>query len=332
MGDGAGATEGILKTFFVRSGQVALTVLVTWFIVDRTGLSVQALKGVDPASWVPRLVPLVASALLLAFGYFFSAALWGRIVVGLGGPRIPIPEAVRIFMIANLGRYIPGKVWQIAGLAALARKRGVSAATATAAAVLGQGLTLVAALFVGLGALLGGGPTYRAWGTIMAIVLLTAIAIGVTPPVFRRATGLWFRVAGQEPPPGLNGGRALRWLLLYGANWLVYAFSFWLMAVSFRASLPVVPVASAFAAAYALGYLAIFSVAGLGVREASMVVFLSPWMGAGPATVLSVLARIWTTIVELVPASAFWVRYMTVGTSGAHKENGRHPGMEGNGV
>jgi hypothetical protein len=311
---------------------VAATVLVTWFIVDRMGLSLQALRGVDPASWVPRLVPLVASALLLTFGYFFSAALWGRIVADLGGPRIGIPDAVRVFMIANLGRYIPGKVWQIAGLAALARKRGVSAATATAAAVLGQGLTLVAALFVGLGALLGGGPAYRAWGTVMATVLLVGIAIGVTPPVFRRATGLWFRMARQEVPSGLDGGRALRWLLLYGANWLVYAFSFWLMTISFRGSMPLVPVASAFAAAYALGYLAIFSVAGLGVREASLVVFLTPWMGAGPATVLSVLARIWTTIIELIPASAFWVRHMTMGAPGAHPDNGGHPRVEGNGV
>jgi len=316
----------------VRAGQVALTVLVTWFIVDRMGLSLQALRGVDPASWTPRLGPLVASALLLAFGYFFSAALWGRIVEDLGGPRLPVSETVRIFMIANLGRYIPGKVWQIAGLAAMARKRGVTAATATAAAVLGQGLSLVAALFVGLGALLGGGPTYRAWGTGMAIVLLLGIAVGVTPPVFRRATGLWFRLAGQDAPPGLNGTRALRWLLLYGINWLVYAFSFWLLTVSFRGVMPVVPVASAFAAAYALGYLAIFSVAGLGVREASLVVFLTPWMGAGPASVLSVLARIWATIVELIPASAFWVRHVTRSTTGAEDANGGHPGMEKHGV
>jgi hypothetical protein len=305
---------------------VAVTVLVTWFIVDRMGLNMHALRGVDLATWVPAPGVLVASALLLAAGYFASAALWGRIVVDLGGPRLPVPDAVRLFMIANLGRYIPGKIWQIAGLAALARKRGVPATTATAAAVLGQGLALVAALFVGLGALLGGGPTYRAWGIGGAITLLVGIAVGVTPPVFRRVAGLWFRLARQEAPPSLGGAHVLRWLGLYVVTWGLYAFSFWLLAASFRQHLPLIPVASAFAAAYALGYLWIFSVAGIGVREGFLVVFLTPWMGAGAASVLAVVARIWTTIVELVPAAAFWLRYVTVEDGGS---DGGKGSMEG---
>lgn len=302
---------------------------MTWLIIDRMGLNMQALRGVDPTSWVPAPVPLVASTLLLALGYFMSAALWGRIVADLGGPTLPASDAVRIFMIANLGRYIPGKIWQIAGLAAMARTRGVPAATATAAAVLGQGLALVAALLVGLGALLGGGPTYRAWGTGLAVAMLVGIAVGITRPVFRRVAGLWFRLARQEPPPGLGGAHVLRWLVLYVLNWVLYAFSFWLLAASFRqhlAAVPLVPVASAFAAAYALGYMAIFSVAGLGVREGLLVVFLTPWMGAGPAAVFAVVARIWATVVELVPAAAFWVRYMTAGDGGT---NGGESEMEG---
>jgi hypothetical protein len=310
----------------VRAGQVAVTVLVTWFIVDRMGLNMQALRGVDLAAWVPNPGVLAASALLLALVYFASAALWGRIVVDLGGPRLSALDAVRLFMIANLGRYIPGKVWQIAGLATLARKRGVPVATATAAAVLGQGLTLVAALFVGLGALLGGGPTYRAWGVGVAVALLVGIAVGISPPVFRRVAGLWFRLAHQDEPPALGGAHVVRWLGLYALIWVLYAFSFWLLAASFRQHLPLVPVASAFAAAYALGYLWIFSVAGLGVREGLLVVFLTPWMGAGAATVLAVLARIWTTIVELVPAVAFWLWYVAVGDAGS---DGGKGSMEG---
>lgn len=56
-----------------------------------------------------------------------------------------------------------------------------------------------------------------------------------------------------------------------------------------------------FPTAYLLGYIAFFAPAGLGVREGSLIFFLTPL--AGPmATVLAVLARLWTTVVELVPA------------------------------
>jgi glycosyltransferase 2 family protein len=293
---------------------------VTWFIVDRMGLTLHELQGVDLAAWVPAAWMLAASAALLALGYFVSASLWGRIVSDLGGPRLPTTEAVRIFMIANLGRYLPGKLWQIAGLAALARRRGVPASTATAAAVLGQGLAIVAALLVGLGALLGGGPTYRAWGEGLSVALLVGVALGATRPVFQRVSGLWFRLARQEVPPALGGAHVLRWLLLYVANWALYALSFWVLTTSFHLGVPLVPAASAFAAAYALGYVAIFAVAGLGVREGFLVVFLTPWMGAGPAGVLAVVARIWTTVVELVPAVAFWLRHVTTRREGPDRE------------
>ena len=35
---------------------------------------------------------------------------------------MPVWTTVRVFMVANLGRYVPGKIWQIAGLAYLAKR------------------------------------------------------------------------------------------------------------------------------------------------------------------------------------------------------------------
>ena len=258
---------------------------------------------------------------MLLAGYFVSAALWGLMVVDLGGPRLPLFQAVRLFMVANLGRYLPGKVWQIAGLAVLARKRGVPAATATGAAVLGQGVSLVAATLVGLVALAAGPEEVRTLGLTGAAVAGLAVVIGLLPPVFRRVVTLWFRLARQEQPRELGSGHALAWLVLFTANWVLYAFSFWILAASFGHTGDILPVASAFAAAYVLGYLMIFAPAGVGVREASLVAFLTPYMGAGPAGVLAVAARVWTTVVELVPAGLFWMRTMAGGGGGGSPED-----------
>jgi len=312
----ARAREAGLKRLAVRGGQLILTVLVTWFILQRVGLGVEQLAAVDAGEWVPNLPLLLASSLLLLGGYLASAALWGRLVLDLGGPAVAAGDAIRIFMVANLGRYIPGKVWQIAGLSLLARRRGVPAATATGAAVLGQGIGLAAACIVGLGALLAAPADVRGWAVPLALSLLVAVAVGLAPPVFRGLAQAWFRLIRREPPEGLASVHALRWLLLYTANWMLYAFSFWLLAVSFGRVGAIVPVASAFAAAYVLGYLMLFAPAGVGVREGFLVLFLGPHLGVGPAGVLAVIARLWTTVVELLPAGIFWLRAVALGKDG----------------
>lgn len=247
----------------------------------------------------------VASALLLA-GYFVSAGIWGQIVRELGGPSVPLADSVRIFMIANLGRYVPGKVWQIAGLAALAKGKGVPPATAAGAAVLGQGIAVIAAAAVGLGALLRGPDPYPRWGLVgIGLVLVAALLLAV-PTLFRRLVAIWFRLTRSEARPEVGGVHALRWLGLYTVNWALYSVSFLVLARSLGLAGDPVPIASAFAAAYVLGYAMVFAPAGLGPREGFLIIFLTPHIGAAPAGVLAIVARVWTTLVEVIPAGIFW--------------------------
>jgi len=151
------------------------------------------------------------------------------------------------------------------------------------------------------------------WGLIGSGVLVAALALAAIPRVFRSAAGLWFRLARQEPPVGLRSAHALRWFVLYTLNWLLYALAFGVLVASFGQVGNLLAVGSAFAAAYVVGYVVIFAPAGAGVRELTLVGLLAPSMGAAPAGALAVIARIWTTVVELVPAAAFWVRHVTMG-------------------
>ncbi|HUF74855.1 MAG TPA: lysylphosphatidylglycerol synthase domain-containing protein [Longimicrobiales bacterium] len=298
----------------MRALQLALTVAVTWLILDRLGLGLSELGSqlaeVDSSLWLPDPLLLAAASLLLLAAYFVSAALWGLIVRELGGPRLPLGDAVRIFMIANLGRYVPGKVWQIAGLAVLARRRGVPPGTAASAAVLGQGIALVAAAAVGMGALLSGPESYRRWGVVGAAAVLVAAALLAIPAVFRTLAGGWLRLTRTEAPEELGVRHGLRWLALYVLNWAMYALAFWILVRSLGSAGALLPVASAFAAAYVLGYAMIFAPAGLGPREGFLIVFLTPHLGAGASGVIAIVSRLWTTLVELAPAAVFWLGWM----------------------
>ena len=289
---------------------MVITVLVTWFIISRVGLDTAVLRELNTDLLIPNFALFVASSLLLMIGYAISAANWAYIVNDLGGPQIPKVDAIRLFMIANLGRYIPGKIWQIAGLAALAKDRGVAPGTAVGAAVLGQGIALVVAAGLGIGVY----DTILPPGyfSLISIVLIGSVIVLATIPVsFKAGAKLWLSFRGSQTIETPNPTSGLRWLLLYLVNWIVYALAFWMMVVSFDSDISLIPVAAAFPAAYVLGYLMIFAPAGLGVREGFLIVFLSPHLGLGPSGVIAVVARLWTTLTEVVPASVFWFQHIT---------------------
>jgi uncharacterized membrane protein YbhN (UPF0104 family) len=304
----------------VRLLQLALTVLVTWFIVDRIGLSLTELSRFDPARWEPRWGVLAASCLLLAAGYALSSLLWGAMVRSLGGPRLRPWATIRVFMLANLGRYVPGKVLQIAGLAYLARREGVPPGVATMAALLGQGVALLGATLIGLGAFFGPNEAWRRWGWIGLAVVLTFVVLASVPGPAAALEGAWLRLVGRArepatdavgdpahtappPPPTLTRGFGLRWTLAYALNWGLYAAAFWLLFLGLEGWTTFLQAGPAFAAAYVAGYVAVFAPAGVGVREVSLVAFLSPVLAPEPAAALAVVARLWTTGVELVPAA-----------------------------
>jgi uncharacterized membrane protein YbhN (UPF0104 family) len=299
----------LLKRILVRLAQLAATILVTWFVSTRAGLHLAELAELDLADWSPRWGVLALSCAILLGGYFGTGLLWGWITAGLGGPTLPPGVSIRLFMIANLGRYVPGKVWQIAGLVALARQYGVPAGTATAAAIVAQGVSLASATLIGLGAvwtLADGAP----WRWAVPVALFGGVGLGLVPTVFDLLANAWFRLARAPRPEGLAPRHGIGWLAGGLAGWLVYAAAFWVLVAGLGFDVPFLATASAFAAAYVLGYLMIFAPAGIGVREGFLIALLSPQLGAVSAGAIAVIARLWTTLVEVVPAATFWARHL----------------------
>ena len=92
--------------------------------------------------------PIALAGLVTVGTYALLIEAWRR-VVGSWGDRLTYLEAGYIWTVSNLGRYIPGKIWTVAGLVALARRAGISGANATVSGLIMQ------VLAVGTGAALG---------------------------------------------------------------------------------------------------------------------------------------------------------------------------------
>ncbi|MFW6201320.1 MAG: hypothetical protein ACOC8B_01965, partial [Gemmatimonadota bacterium] len=118
--------------------RLGLVLLVTWALYRALDLNVAQLELADFARWRPNAWALALSAVAVTGVYFLHAMLWRRVAHDLGAGPIPARLALRIYFIANLGRYLPGKLWQVAGYAALARQAGLSGLTALAAAGFAQ--------------------------------------------------------------------------------------------------------------------------------------------------------------------------------------------------
>jgi len=292
--------------------QGLLTALVTWLIVRQVGVTLDEALTLGPAIPDLRLGLMAASVALLLAGFVFSARLWGRMVHELGGPDPGGWGSFRIVMTANLGRYLPGKVWQMAGLALLSRRAGISATLGTGAGVVGQAFHLTGALVVGSGALAAVAVDVG-WGarTGLGLLVLAALAASL-PGMVHGGFRLAYRVVGLDPltAPRPSPWFGPRWIALHTAVWCVYGAAFWLFTVGLgleadpRMAIPV------FSAAYLLGYLALFAPAGIGIREGVLIALLRPSLGTA-AVGVAVLARLWMTLVELLPAGglALWETY-----------------------
>ena len=103
----------LLALFFV-----ALALLTQWNALG---------EHWDPAAvdWRARVPWLLAALALGTLNLAGMAALWTWLTRRLG-EEVRYGEGITAWIASNLGRYIPGKVWQLAGLAAYMRARGRS--------------------------------------------------------------------------------------------------------------------------------------------------------------------------------------------------------------
>ena len=285
----------------VRVGQIVLVVAVTYGIVRGLAPELGKIKLRDIESWKPNWALIVASLVLLTGVYLTHCMLWRSIAGRLGGIWPGARATLRIYFVSSLGRYIPGKLWQIAGMAMLAQQAGISPIAATAASVAAQ----IAFMSAGLVYLALTLPQWGNGGVVIggAVILVGAVAVFLT----RR---WWRKKLGQKIGDALalietiRWQDAVRWWIAYAITWVLLGTAFVMFV---RAFTPLdheqlILVAGTVAASYLAGYVFIFSMAGLGIREGVMFGLLSHHVvPAAGAIVISALSRLWFTSAELLP-------------------------------
>lgn len=301
----------------LRLLQLGLVVLIGWLVWRSLAPELRRVTLDDFLQWRPSWALLLLSFALLLAMYCAHALLWRRIAVDLHSPRASLRTTFRVYFLASLGRYVPGKVWQLAGLAVLAQRAGLPPGTSMGAAMLGQFAFLTTGLLL-LALLL---PSYAEfWPAVIAttviVVAAGALYALVATPLGHRAREALLARAGFARArlatafaiaDRVRTRDAARWELLYACSWLVLGGAFALFVAAF---VPAAGGADAIrysagviAASYLAGYVVIVMPAGAGVRELTMSALLAqhPAIPASAAILVSVASRLWFTAGELLP-------------------------------
>lgn len=300
--------------WLLRAAQLLLIALAVWGIFRVLGLNLSELRATDFARWRPAPGLLLLATVPLLAVNIAQAFLWRRIVTDLTDARPSAATTMRVYYLAILTRYIPGKVWQIAGFAILAKRAGIPALGATVAAGIAQIAFLAAGvLFLTIMLPAWAGPL----PALAAGLALVGVA-GVLLWTYSTAAGsrLRARLAARFGPrveasldlaSRIRPREAMIWAVAYSVLWLGMGAAFALFASAFVAPTDANAVrhlAGTVAAAYLGGYIAVFAPGGIGVREALMSALLAQIMPVSAALVVSIASRVWFTAAELIPLAA----------------------------
>ncbi len=237
---------------------------------------------------------LLLSVAVMAVVSALQIESW-RVILAGWGQRLRFAAAARIWFLANLGRYVPGKVWSVAGMVVMARGEGVQAWAAAASTVAVQALGLGTAAAVVAATVPGAASGLR----LAVAALLSAGTIGVLvwPWAVSRLARLSDATAEWRALPVPT---VLASAVLTALSWVAYGVVFWLLAMGLGLAgrLPLGAAVGVFALGYVLGLLALFAPGGIGVREFVLGGLLAPLLGLGGAGALTLASRLQLTLVE----------------------------------
>ncbi len=258
---------------------------------------------------IARPAYLLLSFVAAFLSLFLFSSTWNLIVRGFGH-RLSLPVAFKISYISNLGRYLPGKIWQLFGIIYFAKEYGLLPEKATASFVISQifmsaSSLLILAIAVQIEPLiivdqikiLGNKFAYM----FTAAMLIISLTIVIWP---NRILSVFNYILKKLSRPELTFVMEKRVAPVvfagYCVAWILYGSAFWLLIQSIapQKDLSLISAIGIFAGAYQIGYLVLFAPGGIGPREWIMGQMLMPFL-PGIAPIIAILSRLWTIVIDI---------------------------------
>ena len=282
---------------WARRGLILLVVAAAVFALVRERDTIGATIG-DIAPWQLGLTLVITLG-----GIYLGMLSWRAVVVGIAHPG-PGKRLGQVYLVGQLGKYLPGSVWAVVLQMEVGRKNNLPRSQVLVSALVGTGVSVAASLVVGLLAIPQLAPSHpwMRWLYLAMPVLL----LSMHPRVVTWAVNLVLHLVRR---PALDRPITARSIVVSFAfavaMYCVYGIHLWLLVRS-RGGIGLENAAfltSALALGMTVGVLAFLLPSGLGAREAVLVAALATVMPPGTALAFAVLSRAMFTVAELLTMS-----------------------------
>lgn len=242
-------------------------------------------------SWTPTTAAIVAvgfAIITYALANYLLAAAWIRLLRLCGEESLAWRPLCRIYGKSQIAKYIPGNIAHIAGRHAMGRLAGVAHGHLAIAALYEIVGLISAALVITL--IGGSGVLDRFTSLSWSIYLLPVILIVylLSPRILHR-----FRPEGKP----LTSLSMLPPLIHYAFFFLISGGALVILGIyteSFTLQSDNLFIFSAFAISWSVGFLTPGAPSGIGIREAILILLLTPFTSDGNALILALLFRLVT--------------------------------------
>src|SRR3954465_6310703 len=249
---------------------------------------------------------IVAATALVLVTYAVLIEGWRRVLVAWDS-SLPFKDASRIWFLSNLGKYVPGNIWSLTAMGVMARRRGLPALAAAGSSVIMQTVSLATgtAIVMATSAKLLGQPILVG-ATVLGLAVMLLLAPKFLPPL---ATWVGSIIGRPIVPPSIPAASIWTAAVASAVSWLLYgiAFQFFVRGMLGHASGELSSYIAVYTAAYILGFISPIAPAGLGVRELTLAAFMTQLglANEADAALVAIAARLWLTVVELVPSGLY---------------------------
>lgn len=256
-------------------------------------------------------------------------------------------DAFTLFHLANITRYLPGRIWGVVRMLSLSHRFGLSKTAVGGSLTLHVGIETALGGLIAISLLLSNQMRSTALGVLKKIsghtLLLTLVTVGIL-------TGLLFLI----PKVSANARRALNTLQAIGQPfcqksfwgsplntyrdqvvsiltshvllWICQGLAFYLFVRS------LVPVAwtdasiltACYAFAWIVGFLSFLTPGGLGIREGLLGLLLASYISVPQATLVALFSRVWMLSAEIILAGIGLILNRHTGLLHFKSQHGEH--------
>ncbi len=300
------------NTLFSRRRRLLLTLTQAFALLIIAWLWVRALRSqwqhITTYPWSLAWGELALALLALLLQMVVLATAWWMALARMGG-RVPWHQGAGLWLRAQIARYIPGGVWDVAGRMVLGRGLNIPTRAIPASASLEIVLqVLSAALFLLFTLVVFPSPQVRGYLPLI-LAAIAALCVLLIPPVFTRAVNTALRLVRRQPLPIRLGFRDLARLLalyvlahgLQGVGFLLFARG--LTALPWQDAPLLI---SSYVGAWLVGYVAVFAPTGIGVREGALVLLLGDRVAFPAAAGAALGYRVWLSLRDVLAALLGW--------------------------